>query len=163
MELEGHTLAVGEPNGQCLCFGLAFTDIRGCVPDPTSIAADVGREFHVGYHFKLRLAVCSFPKRWLTEEHHTSSELSLFGDRHTIMIRTNLQRLIPPHDQPRLIILFMFKQPHIPRSTLLPLPTITIEFEQFGAHLESLLFEFLVGFGLDFFGQVDYGLEVDFW
>ena len=83
--------------------------------------------------------------------------------QHTIMICTDLQRLVPPHDEPSLMILLMLQQPHIPRPTFLPLPTIAVEFEKFRAHLESLLFEFFVGFGFDFFSQVDYGFEVDFW
>ncbi len=78
------------------------------------------------------------------------------------MIRTDLQRLVSPHDQSGLPVLSMLQQPHIPCPTLLPIPAITVEFEKLGAHLERLLLEFLVGLGLDFFGKVDDGLEVDF-
>lgn len=79
------------------------------------------------------------------------------------MIRTNFQSLIPPHNQPRLLVLPMLQQPHIARSAFLPLPTLTIELEQLGTHLECLLLSLLVRLGLHLFGQVDDGLEVDIW
>ncbi len=79
------------------------------------------------------------------------------------MIRTNLQRLIPPHNQSCLSVLLVLQQPHIARPTLLPLPTITIEFEQLGAHFESLLLQLFIRLGLDFLGKVYDRLEVDFW
>jgi hypothetical protein len=40
----GHlTLAVTKTDGQCLSFGLAFADIRSTVPNPTAVAANIGR------------------------------------------------------------------------------------------------------------------------
>ena len=57
----------------------------------------------------------------------------------------------------------MLQQPHIPRSTFLPLPTLTIEFEQLGAHLKCLLLSLLICLGLYLFSQVYDGLEVNVW
>lgn len=37
------------------------------------------------------------------------------------MVRANLQCLISPHNQPRLPIFLMFKEPDVARATLLPL------------------------------------------
>lgn len=42
------TLAVGEADRERLSLGLAFADIRGGIPDPAAVAADVGRQLHVG-------------------------------------------------------------------------------------------------------------------
>lgn len=78
------------------------------------------------------------------------------------MIRANLQRLVPPHHQPRLLILLVLQQSHVPRAALLPFPAVAVEFEKLRAHLEGLFLELLVGFGLDLLGQVDHGLEVHF-
>ena len=77
------------------------------------------------------------------------------------MIRTNLQRLIPSHNQPRLPILPMLQQPHVPRATLFPVPTAAIEFKQLSTHFEDLLFALFVCFCFDLFRQVHNGLEVD--
>lgn len=77
------------------------------------------------------------------------------------MIRADLQGLIPPHHEPGLLVLLVLQKPDITGPTLLPVPGLTVELEQFRAHLKGLLFEFLVGLGLDFLGQVDDGLEVD--
>lgn len=77
------------------------------------------------------------------------------------MIRADLERLVPPHDEPSLLVLLVLQKPDITSSTLLPVPGFTVELEEFGAHLKGLLFKFLVGLGLDFLGQVDDGLEVD--
>ena len=43
------TLAVGEPDGQRLGLRLPLADVRGRVPDPAPVAADVGGELHVGH------------------------------------------------------------------------------------------------------------------
>ena len=77
------------------------------------------------------------------------------------MIRANLQRLIPSHNQPRLPILLMLQQPYVPRAALFPIPTTAIEFKQLGAHFEDLLFALFICFCWDFFRQVHDGLEVD--
>ena len=79
------------------------------------------------------------------------------------MIRTNLQRLVPSHNQPRLRIFPMLQQPHVPRPAFLPISILAIEFEQLGAHLEDLFLALLVRFCLDFLGQMHNGLEMDFW
>ena len=44
------TFGVGEPDGKGAGLWLTLTDIGGNVPDPTAIAADVGRQFHVRGH-----------------------------------------------------------------------------------------------------------------
>lgn len=41
-------LAVGEADRERLSLGLALADIRGGIPDPAAVAADVGRQLHVG-------------------------------------------------------------------------------------------------------------------
>lgn len=53
MHLLGLTLAVGETDGQGLSLGLALADIGGGVPDPAAVAADVGRQLHVGNNYAL--------------------------------------------------------------------------------------------------------------
>ena len=77
------------------------------------------------------------------------------------MVCADLQRLIPPHNQPCLPILPMFQQPYIPRTALLPIPILAIELEQLGTHLEDLLFELFIRFCFNFFRQVHDGLKVD--
>lgn len=77
------------------------------------------------------------------------------------MVGTNLQRLIPSHNQPRLPIFPMLQQPYVPRATLFPIPTTAIEFKQLGTHLEDLLFALFICFCWDLFRQVHDGLEVD--
>lgn len=42
------TLTVGEADGESLSLGLAFADVRGGIPDPAAVTADVGRQLHVG-------------------------------------------------------------------------------------------------------------------
>lgn len=81
----------------------------------------------------------------------------------TVVIRTNFQGLIPPHNQSGLLVLPMLQQPHIPRSTLFPLPAFTIELEQFSAHLKSMLLSLLIRLRLHLFGQMHDGLKVDIW
>ena len=41
-------LRVAETDGKSSGLGLALRDIGGGVPDPAAVAADVGRELHVG-------------------------------------------------------------------------------------------------------------------
>lgn len=41
------TFTVGKSDGKSLGFWLALTDVRCNVPDPASVAADIGRELHV--------------------------------------------------------------------------------------------------------------------
>lgn len=76
--------------------------------------------------------------------------ISPTGEAHTIVIRANLQSLIPPHNQPCLLILPMLEQPHIPCATLLPLPRITVEFEKLSAHFERLFLLLFICSCLDF-------------
>jgi hypothetical protein len=55
------TLAVGETDGQGLGLRLALTDVGSGVPDPTAVAAYVGRQLHVGdnyAHLSIRLCIC---------------------------------------------------------------------------------------------------------
>lgn len=77
------------------------------------------------------------------------------------MVCANLQSLISPHNQPRLPIFLVFQQPNIARTTLLPLIRLSNKLEQLSAHLENLLFHFLVRLGLDFLSEADNGLEMD--
>lgn len=55
----------------------------------------------------------------------------------------------------------MFQQPYIPRTALLPIPILAIEFEQLGTHLEDLLFALFICFCWNLFRQVYDGLKVD--
>jgi hypothetical protein len=82
------------------------------------------------------------------------------GNR-TVMIRADLQSLIPTHNQSRLVILLVLQQPHIPSATLLPLPGVPVELEQLSPHLERLLLSLLMRLGLDLLRQADDGFEVD--
>ena len=42
------TFTVAESDGKGLCFWFALANICGHVPDPASVAANVGRKLHVG-------------------------------------------------------------------------------------------------------------------
>ena len=44
------TVTIGEADGECLGLRLALADIGADIPDPASIAADVGGELHVRRH-----------------------------------------------------------------------------------------------------------------
>ena len=60
------------------------------------------------------------------------------------------------------MVLLVLKKPDIASSSFLPLLAIAIKFEQFGPHLENLFFRLFVGLCLDFLGQMDNRLEVNF-
>ena len=76
------------------------------------------------------------------------------------MVGADLERLVSPHDQPGLAVLLVLEKSDLAGTTLLPLPGVTVETEQLGAHLERHLFGLLVGLGVDFLGEVNHGLEV---
>lgn len=76
------------------------------------------------------------------------------------MVRADLESLIPPHDQARLLVLLVLQQSNIAGPALLPLLRLAVELEQLGAHLETLLFQLLICPGIDFLGQMDDGFIV---
>lgn len=76
------------------------------------------------------------------------------------MVRADLERLVSPHYQSRLLILLVSEQPDIARTALFPLLAFSVKLEQLGAHLEHLLLTLLIRGRLDFFGQVNDGLKV---
>lgn len=75
--------------------------------------------------------------------------------RYNVVIRADFQGLVPSHDQSRFAVVLVLEQPHIARAAFLPLPALTVEFEEFGAHFERLLLGLLVRLGIDLLGQVD--------
>ena len=77
------------------------------------------------------------------------------------MVGADLESLVATHNQSRLAVLAVLEQSNVAGASLLPLAGVAVEFEQLGAHLESLLFALLVCLCLDLLGQVDNGLEVD--
>ena len=82
------------------------------------------------------------------------------------MIRADLERLVPSHNESRLAILAVFQQSYITGSTLFPLVRFANELEEFCSHLERLLLKLFVGLGFDFFGETNDWFEVDvfrFW
>jgi hypothetical protein len=50
----------------------------------------------------------------------------------------------------------------IASTTLLPLTRLAVELEKLCTHLKGLFLQLLVGLGLDFLGEMNDGLEVDF-
>lgn len=80
----------------------------------------------------------------------------------TVVVSADLEGLVAAHHQAGLLILGMLQQSDITGTTLLPLLAVGIESEQLSAHLEGLLLEFFVGLCLDFLGEADDGLKVDF-
>ena len=78
----------------------------------------------------------------------------------THKVGANLQRLIPPHDNPNLASLPILQKLNIPRSSLLPFNRGLLEPKQLGSDLEEDIFIFLGGFGLDLFGELDDGFVV---
>ncbi len=77
------------------------------------------------------------------------------------MVRADFQRLVPPHDQPGLLVLLVLQQTHVAGTTLLPLAGLADKLEEFGSDLKQLLLGFLVGLDFDLLGKPDYRLEVD--
>lgn len=79
----------------------------------------------------------------------------------TVVVGADLQGLVSAHHQASLLVLLVLKQSNIASTTLLPFLALAIESEQLSAHLESLLFKFLVGLGFHLLGQADNRLEVN--
>lgn len=141
------TLAVGETDSQSSSLRLALADICGCVPHPATVTADVGAQLHVRDDYK-RQHTTSLP---ITSKH-----------RLTVVVSADLEGLVTAHHQAGLVVLGVPQQSHVTGTTLLPLLAGGVESEQLSAHLEALLLEFFVGLGLDFLGEADDGLEVNF-
>ena len=77
------------------------------------------------------------------------------------MVGADLEGLVSPHDEASLAVLLVLEESDIASSPLLPLPALAVELEQLGPHLEGLLLGLLVGLGVNFLGEVDYGLEIN--
>lgn len=77
------------------------------------------------------------------------------------MICANLECLVPSHDQSCLLVLLVFQETNITSATFFPFPRISVEFEQFCAHLECLFLGFFIGLGLDLLGQMDDRLKMN--
>lgn len=75
------------------------------------------------------------------------------------MIGANLKSLVPSHNQACLAILLVLQKSDITSTPLFPLPRVAIELEEFGTHLKGLFFRLLIGCGVNFLGEVYYGLE----
>ena len=77
------------------------------------------------------------------------------------MIGADLERLLPPHEEPYLSILKMFEQLHLTRPALLPLPRLTVEPEELCLlNPEDQLFALLMSLRLNLFREVDNWLEL---
>jgi hypothetical protein len=68
------------------------------------------------------------------------------------VVGADLEGLVSPHYQSCLAVLFVPQQSNVTSSSLFPLSAVAVELEQFGSHLECLLFGFFVGLGFDFLG-----------
>jgi hypothetical protein len=77
------------------------------------------------------------------------------------VVRADLQRLVSAHDNASFAVVLVLQKPHVACTTFLPLAALTHKLEQLGAHLEDLLLQLLVCFGLDLLREVDDGLEVN--
>ena len=77
------------------------------------------------------------------------------------MIRADLQSLVSPHNQSSLPIILMLQKSHISSPTLLPLVGFLVELEELRAHLECLLFEFLIGLNFDLLSKTNDRFEMD--
>jgi hypothetical protein len=85
------------------------------------------------------------------------------GERkHTVVVGAHLESLISAHNQASLLVLLVLQQADVASTTLLPLARLAVKLEQLSTHLKHLLFQLLVGLGLDLLGEVDDGLEFDF-
>ncbi|KAI6776706.1 hypothetical protein HG530_000651 [Fusarium avenaceum] len=78
-----------------------------------------------------------------------------------VVVGADLESLVSAHHQSSLAVLLVLKQTDVTGTTLLPLAALLDELEKLGAHLEGLLLGLLVGLGVDLFGQLDDGLEVN--
>lgn len=139
-------LAVAETDGKSLSLGLALRYVGGCVPDPTAVRANVGRELHVRdncSHFVSATSSQAAPGLCLT-----------------VVVGANLERLVSAHNKTSPAVLLVLEKSDLTGSALLPLSAVTVETEELGAHLEGGLLGLLVGPGVDFLGKVDDGLEV---
>ncbi len=91
----------------------------------------------------------------------SESVLELVRNSRTVVVGTDFESLVPSHDQASLAILLVFEQPHVAGTSLLPLSAVSVELEEFGPHLEGLLFGFFVSLGVDLLRQTDNRFEVD--
>ena len=140
------TLGVGKSNSKSLGLWLSLTDISGSVPNPTTVASNVGGELHV----RNNCEIVSLEARD-----------SLRNFEHTVVVGTDLQSLVSSHNQSRLAVLLVLQESNITSSTLLPLVGFLDKFEELCAHLESLLLQLLISFNLHFLGETDDWLEVN--
>lgn len=79
----------------------------------------------------------------------------------TVVVGANLESLVSAHDKSGLAVLLVLEKTNIAGASLLPLTALTIELEEFGAHLEGDLLSFFVSLGVDLLGKLDNGLEVN--
>lgn len=77
------------------------------------------------------------------------------------MVGTDLQSLISSHDKSGLAIFLVLEKSHIAGSTLLPLVCVANKLEKFGAHLECLFLELLVGLDLNLLGKTNDRFEMN--
>lgn len=77
------------------------------------------------------------------------------------MIGAHLQGLISPHNQSRLTVIFVFQQPHVTGTSLLPLPALAVELEELRTHFKRLLLKFFVSLCLHLLRQMNDRLEMD--
>ena len=104
----------------------------------------------------------SFMSGTTIEHKHNRQDKNISG-RVTVVIGTNFQGLIPPHDKPCLAVLFVLQQSHIASSTLFPFSRVTVKFEELSAHLELLFFHLFVRLCFDLLSQANNRLEVNIW
>jgi hypothetical protein len=87
------TFTVGESNGKGLCFWLTLANICRHVPNPASVAANVGGKLHVGCHC-YRSAYARF---------------CVSQVQRTVVVSADLESLVSSHDQSSFAILLVLE------------------------------------------------------
>jgi len=77
------------------------------------------------------------------------------------VVGADLERLVSTHDKASLAILGVLQETNIAGAALLPLVALLDELEELGSHLEHLFLRLLVGLGVNLFGKLDDGFEMD--
>lgn len=70
------------------------------------------------------------------------------------MVGANFESLVSSHNQSSFAVLFVLEQTDVTGASLFPFSRVPVELEEFGSHLENLLFSFFVSLGLDLLGQM---------
>lgn len=88
------TLAVGKTDCQSLCLRLAFANVGSGIPNPTAVAAYVGRKLHIRNDYaRFSIRPLSYSKQI----------------KHTVMVGADLERLVSSHDETGLAILLVLQ------------------------------------------------------